>query len=175
MATRGRRPLARGRGRRPGGTWSRTVSVALSTTAAASKTLLTSFSLSTAGIGETVRRTRGRVWFGSDQSSTTEAYSGAFGLVVVNDIALAAGAASIPGPNTDRDDDGWFVWEGVANETILKDATGIQQPALSMIEFDSKGMRRIEEGFSVAMMFENASASTGIVSMISLSLYSTRH
>ena len=74
-------------------------------------------------------------------------------MVVVNDLALAAGAASIPGPFTDASDDGWFVHQ----------FTGGNRPAATAAEstiweFDSRAMRRVEEGFGIAVMYENASA-----------------
>ncbi len=76
------------------------------------KILLGVFVLSNVGIGETVRRTIGNIWVVSDQAAADEVQVGAFGCIVVTDLAAAAGAASIPGPFTDANDDGWFVWQG---------------------------------------------------------------
>ncbi len=89
------------------------------------------------------------------------------GFVVVNDLAIAAGAASLPGPHTDSSDDGWFVWQpfmqaGTGNSAGMKLG--------ERYEFDSKAMRRIEEGFSVAVMVENSHATFGLEVLIGFAL-----
>ncbi len=118
-----------------------------------SKVLIGGISLSNPGIGETVRRTRGWMSMISDQSAAVEVVTGAWGMVVVTDLAFAAGAASIPGPVTDASDDGWFVWEAFIGEMgVASNST----PDNAGRVFDSKAMRRVEEGFTVAIMVENA-------------------
>ncbi len=74
-----------------------------------SKILLGSFSLSNPNIDETILRTVGVLSIRSDQIAAPEEQVGAFGMIKVTDLAIAAGAASIPGPVTDIGDDGWFV------------------------------------------------------------------
>ena len=91
--------------------WARLVTPVYGTVAAASKVLIGSFTLAGVNAGVTVRRTRGEYSIISDQTGADEDQLGAWGMVVVNDIAVAAGVASLPGPVTDLDDDGWFVWE----------------------------------------------------------------
>ncbi len=145
------------------------------TVAAATKVVMASATLSNPGIGETVRRTRGRLWVGSDQQVATEDYVGAFGIIVVSDLALAAGAASIPGPVTDRNDDGWLVWESTANRFQLGSNIGFESNKMQMIEFDSRAMRKVEEGFGLAFMFENASPADGCIVTIGVSQYATRN
>ncbi len=144
--------------------------------AASAKVLLASFSLSNPGIGETIRRTRGVFLVMSDQTTNTELQIGAFGMIVVNDLALAAGAASIPGPETDANDDGWFVWEPflqVGEPAVGQGASGAE--AWPGYRFDSKAMRRVEEGFSIAVMIENSSSSHGFEALTSISLLSSMH
>ena len=119
---------------------------------ALTKVLISTIVLSNPGIGETIRRVRGFVAVNA-VASAAGSRLGALGMVVVSDIALAAGVASIPGPVTERGDDGWFVWQ----------ATGGARPAATGTEstiwpFDSKAMRRVEEGFGIAIVFENANA-----------------
>ena len=133
--------------------------------AAGTKALLGGFSLSNPGIGETVRRTRGIVQLASDQMTTLETQAGALGLVVVTDIAFAAGAASIPGPVTEASDDGWFVWVPMTQRMEIA-----ANPGNQIYDFDSKAMRRVEEGFTVAVMVENATASFGMRVSLAISM-----
>ncbi len=121
---------------------------------AASKLLLSTITLDNPGINETIRRTRGVFGIESDQNSALEFNLGAMGMVVVSETAIAAGVASIPGPVTDASDDGWFVWEPFTQET--QGVTGGSKS--TGYTFDSKAMRRIEEGFAVAVVVENAHA-----------------
>jgi len=144
--------------RRDSGTnWGRTIVPAV-TIAAGTKVLLATIVLSNVGIGEVVRRTRGQVLVISDQASVAEQQNGAFGMVVVTDLAAAAGAASIPGPVTDANDDGWFVWVPTLQITggTIGGAPSVGVPQWPHL-YDSKAMRRVEEGFVIAVMFETLS------------------
>ena len=137
--------------------WSALVgTTANSTVAAATKVIIGAFTLDNPGISETVMRTRGRIYISSDQSAAEESQIGALGMAVVTDNAHAAGAASLPGPVTDAGDDGWFLWmpiiqSGAADITAAQVGLGY--------DFDSKAMRRVEQGYRVVVMIENASAS----------------
>ena len=163
---RSRFPGARG-GRAPT-SWARSVEAATVSVAAATKVHLGTVSLSNPGISETVRRTRGLLSVWSDQSAGVEQQLGAFGLLVATDIAIAAGAASLPGPAADASDDGWFVW------VPFSMSSSATQPIISVgFDFDSKAMRRIEEGYSAAIMVENASAAFAFDMAWSLSLFSS--
>ena len=71
---------------------------------------------------------------------------------MVTDRAVAAGAASIPGPFTDGGDDGWFVHEGIT-QTELSGVSPISSQVI-----DSKAMRKVEDGGEIAIMVENAAA-----------------
>ncbi len=163
----------RGRAKRPGGTWARAVilpqSIPVST-----KVLVATFVLSNSGIGETIRRTLGNCFVVSDQSAASEVQAGSFGMIVANDLAVAAGAASIPGPFTDADDDGWFVWQGWSQQSIIPASGGSFQEG-KVYQFDSRAMRRAEEGFAIALMVENASSTNVMQFGINLSLYATRN
>ncbi len=157
---------------RPATDWARIV-IANTTMGAATKTLLGTLTLSNPGIGETVRRTRGRFHVVSDQGSVTEQQNGAIGLIVVNEVALAAGAASIPGPVTDASDDGWFVWEGFTQITQLTVGVANAAGTMSLLyEFDSKAMRKVADGFGIAIMAETLSQGAEIG--IALSLLGSR-
>jgi len=163
------------RGRQKAGTnWSRTVNATLVTVAAGTKVLLTTFSLDNPGIMETVRRTRGRFMLSAD-TAATEPRLGAFGLVVVNDVAKALGVTGIPGPVTDADDDDWFVWEpfGVMAAT-LEGASSTTSMGPNIFEFDSKAMRKVADGRGIAVMVENASGTTGLKFWFALSILGSR-
>ena len=151
--------------------WARTT-FRNSVVAAGTKVLVASFVLSNAGINEVVRRTRGRFLFTSDQAAIFEGSVAAFGMIVVNDLALAAGVASIPGPITDANDDGWFVWESMP--MLQGNTDGSSSSAVGVgganygVEFDSKAMRRVEEGFGIAVVAEVASVTVELTMGISL-------
>ena len=163
-----RRAPSRGRGARPGGTWART-RFQQAGIAAGTKLFLGQFALSNPGIGETIRRTIGHINFASDQVAAAEGPDAAFGMIVVSAAAAAIGITAIPGPITDSSDDGWFVWQ--AMDTFQ----GADSNKMStLFPFDSRAMRRIEEGFVVAMMVETG-VGFGSISTVSVSLYATRH
>ncbi len=152
---RARGGVIRPQRQRSGTNWFR-LAVADTAVAAGAKVLVASGVLSNAGINETIRRTRGRFMWSSDQGTAYESSVPAFGIIVVNDLALAAGAASIPGPITDLSDDGWFVWEGAPGlyGVTSQGAATNNSTQYGAVEFDSKAMRKIPEGFGVAFMVE---------------------
>ncbi len=159
------------RGRRSAGTWGRAIDLLPVTTAV--RAVQASFSLTTAGIAETLRRVRGWVSVESDQQGTTEAYLGAMGIAVVSDTALATGITALPGPFTDLNDDIWLFWIGLGGAIIVDSAVGTRNDPQWFHQIDNKAMRRIEVGQSVVVMVENAQ-STGITFRTALSLYATR-
>ena len=143
--------------RRPSNkTWAGASAAGFSSIGVSTKVLIGSFTLSNPGIDETILRTVGRFAVSSDQTAATEGALGAFGMIVVTDLALAAGAASIPGPVTDASDDGWFLYVPIAQENLLATAVGIIRSV--NYDFDSKAKRKVEDGRAVALMVENASA-----------------
>jgi len=155
-------------GRRAPTTWSRvqteagSIVVPLST-----KVLLSTFTLNNVGIGETVRRTIGWLYVQADVGGAVERQAGAFGLVVVSDAAALVGVTAIPGPVTDKDDDGWFVYQSFG---VTNNSTAVTTSNTPLWPFESKAMRRIQEGFSVAVMVENASGTHGLAIDFGLSM-----
>ncbi len=162
-----------GRSRRPGGTWARLIVTPVAIPVS-SKVVLAFGTLSNPGIGETIRRSLGNIHIVSDQNAASERQSGAYGMIVINDLAAAAGAASIPGPVTDNDDDGWFVWQGFSQLMVIP-ASGGSALEGKVYPFDSRAMRRIEEGFQFAMMVENFSSVHVFEIGVTMSLYATRN
>ncbi len=169
-----RRPSTfRGSRQRPGGGWSRFT--AGSTVAAAStKALVGAFNLSNVDIGETTRRTIGEIWTFSDQAATTETFTGAFGLIVATSAAITAGAASLPGPVTERSDNGWLVWQGFQGGIQFATSVGFQSNVGKYYAIDSRAMRKVQEGYGIAVMMETTSSSDGVTLNTNLSMYSTR-
>ena len=156
MANRvARRPAFRA-AKRPT-SWTRSVAVAHTTVAAATKVLIGTLTLDNPGIGVTVRRTRGQVMVLSDTTAAIENQTGAFGMVVATDLALAAGVASLPGPVTNASDDGWFVWVPFFNRGSSNTSSFLS----FNVPFDSKAMRRVVPGYGIGLVVENASAAQG--------------
>ncbi len=148
------------RGQRPNNSWFGVISSEYVDVAAATKQLLGSLVPSNAGIDETVLRLIGNVSVMSDQAANLERQIGSIGLIVVSNQAVAAGAASIPGPSTDIEDDGWFAHMQFAQLTNRDtDAVGI---ASLTYDFSSKGRRVVQEGESIAIMAENIHATNAL-------------
>ncbi len=125
------------------------------------KILLSTLGLSNPGIDETVLRNVGIISIVTDQVVAGEQQIGAFGMVKVSTIAATAGAASIPGPITDASADGWFTYVPFAQEFQFISAVGVAFNAATQYQFDSKAKRRVNTGFALAMMVENAHATHG--------------
>ncbi len=122
--------------------------------AAGTKQLLATFTLS-GEFEETILRSRIRFSIKADTVSETQV--GAFGLMVVTDIAAAVGATAIPGPATDAGDDSWFV-----HQPIVQFAdTGTTGENAMNYDVDSKAMRKVPQGKVVVVMVENPQVTTG--------------
>ena len=90
----------------------------------------------------------------STQAAADAEIVGAFGIAIVSDQAAAAGAASIPGPWSNADWDGWFVWEGFAMSLQFSDATGVFLDSVQSV-IDSKAMRRVGDNDTIVAMCES--------------------
>jgi len=83
---------------------------------------------------------------------------GAVGFCVVTDLAIAAGAGSIPGPITNQDWDGWFVHRFFFVNYEVETVVGTLMLGAT-VEFDSKAQRKIlDQAYGVAVMVENSGA-----------------
>ncbi len=138
------------------------------TVAASTKVLLGFFFLGT-GFEETVTRVRGILSVQSDQATGSEEQRGAFGLIRVTDRARVAGAASIPGPATDGDDDGWQTWMPIVQTSVLDVGTGVQG---NLYHIDSKAQRIIRQGQELAIMVENIGTLNGMQVQLGLRVLS---
>ena len=128
------------RAKTPNRDWAINGSTASVVIPAASKVLLGSFSPSVGSIDETILRTVGQIAIGSDQQAATEFQIGSFGMIVVTDVALAAGAASIPGPFTDGGDH-WFVHQMITQRYAFLSAVGVDPREMQLYTFDSSAKR----------------------------------
>ncbi len=163
----------RGRSARPGGGWAR-IRTSATNAGGGVKTLVSSLALSNPDIDETLRRVIGELWHFSDQAAATETYTGAFGIIVVNDVALAAGAASIPGPITDQNDNGWLFWAALMGGFQFGTGVGFESAPGVHMQIESRAMRRVREGFGLALMMESSGGSAGFSLQLGLSFYATR-
>lgn len=109
----------------------------------------------------TIVRTRGFVFFRSDQQAASENPSGSYGVIVVKQQASTIGITAIPTPVTDDTSD-WFAFQAMAARLTFSDATGIQTPAGIYFPIDSKAMRKVDVGDDVVEVLENSALVGGI-------------
>jgi len=127
-----------------------------STTLASTNAVALTASLTAAGLALrpfTITRTRGIMHVRSDQTGALESYGAFMGMCVVSDQASAIGVTAVPTPDTDQDSDAWFVHEMVAGSFGF--ITGIGALELGQTHYyDSKAMRKVEDGFDVVQTME---------------------
>ncbi len=110
----------------------------------------------------TIIRTRGVLHLSTDQIAASESYYAAYGMAVVSDQALAVGVSAVPTPLTEADSDLWFVYEPMTSRMLFGDATGLGGGDGVMVRFDSKAMRKVEDGQDIATV-EEASSNSGLL------------
>ena len=103
----------------------------------------------------TVVRVRGLWHVESDQSAASETYSVAFGAAVVTDQAAAIGVTAVPTPSIDAGSDSWLLYERIMGTFEFGDATGFQTAGGVQKEFDSRAMRKVEDGSQLVFVIEN--------------------
>jgi len=111
----------------------------------------------------TIVRVRGHLAAGSDQSANTEPWLVSLGLCVVSDQAMAIGVTAVPTPQLDAGSDLWFVYETLAGRFVVSSAVGLLESMVNWKDFDSRAMRKVEEGQDLAAVVESGSISTGVV------------
>jgi len=110
----------------------------------------------------TVVRTRGLFSIHPTAYTADLVAIGAVGFAMVTDEAFTAGAASIPGPWTEQEWDGWFVWFPFAFRFELLDGTGAMMPGSLQIPFDSKAQRKFDQGMTIVVMVETQQAGAAV-------------
>jgi len=103
----------------------------------------------------TIVRVRGVLQCQSDQVIASESYGVGIGMAVVSDQAVAIGVTAVPTPVTDRGSDLWLLYESLFARFNFADGTGLIDPMGRFIQFDSKAMRKVEEGQDVIITQEN--------------------
>jgi len=110
----------------------------------------------------TVIRTRGFWHISSDQEIADEEQSVAMGLAVVSEQATAIGVTAVPTPFTDAGSDLWFMYELLATRFLLGTAVGFSGDFGLGSTFDSKAMRKVEDGQDLAYVIESGPQSQGV-------------
>ena len=90
-----------------------------------------------------------------------EFQSGALGLAVVSDEAVAVGVTAVPTPVTEIASDLWY-----AHQVYFADAVSLTDLTVGggRYRIDSKAMRKVEDGQDIAIVAENAAAFGQIIS-----------
>ncbi len=110
----------------------------------------------------TVVRTRGLVGMRSDQVIASENQQLSYGHCVVSDQAVAIGVTAIPTPDTDQISDLWYVYEMLVNRFTFVSGVGVDNQSFTTRYFDSKAMRKVEEGQDLISVVESGGNSSGI-------------
>ena len=108
----------------------------------------------------TIVRTRGVWQTGSDQLAASELYETSLGMCVVSDQALAIGITAVPTPEEDRESDLWFVYETRLGQFDFISLIGFESQ-MDQTPFESKAMRKVEDGQDVILVVQNSSTSAG--------------
>ncbi len=133
------------------------------TNVGATPVLLASFTAATLEdiIPCTVVRVRGLFHVKSDQLVTPEQWLGAIAVLIVSESARAAGVGSINTPFTEGVADQFFVYEFYAGN---QEGTAAGEPQAAGLNFpiESKAMRKIVDGDSIAIVAENSTNTAGV-------------
>jgi len=113
----------------------------------------------------TVVRARGFFHVRSDQGANTEFYHAVLGMQVVTAQAVTAGITAVPTPDTERDSDTWFVFEELGGEVQVNTSVGFNDPGGQWVKFDSRAMRKVDEGQDVIVVKETSSISLGAIAV----------
>ena len=130
--------------------------------ASGAKVLIESFSPEASNMTRpTIVRSRGAVSHRFAAVTADVAYVGSIGWGIVSEDAFAAGVASIPGPESDPDWSGWYVWRSFAETFEFNDATGGLYTSRT-IEIDSKAMRKMGTNERLVVVAESQSGAFSI-------------
>jgi len=110
----------------------------------------------------TVVRTRGFWSVRSDATGASESLQVAEGHAVVSDQASAIGITAVPTPFTDQGSDLWYVYELMMLTHELTTDVG-KLLADARATFDSRAMRKVEEGQDLVVVQEASPLSLGAV------------
>ncbi len=142
--------------------WASGVAVTSNLTAAGQASNLTL--LSSVGLALrpfTVVRSRGIIQISSDQLIATEFVDAGYGHAVVSEQASAIGVTAMPTPTTDSGSDLWLVYERMFLEFAFITAAGFDARGGRILRFDSKAMRKVQDGEQLVTVVEAGSLSNG--------------
>ncbi len=105
----------------------------------------------------TIVRTRGTWAVRSDQTGASENFDAALGMCVVSDQASAIGVTAVPTPFTDLGSDLWFLHQMMFNRFEFISGVGVEPLSNWIGNYDSKAMRKVEQGQDIAVVLENSS------------------
>ena len=108
----------------------------------------------------TVVRTRGTWQVISDNSTVAESYQVQLGHAVVSDQASAIGITAVSTPATDSGSDLWYVFETQMGSLEVTTDVGRYIKERS-VNFDSKAMRKVEDGEDLITVLETSAISLG--------------
>ena len=115
----------------------------------------------------TIIRTRGVLHLRSDQRIASEDYSAIYGNCVVSDQAVAIGVTAVPTPVTENDSDLWYVNEPICGALSFGSDIGVMIDGTRMDRtFDSKAMRKVEDGQDSISVMETSGGSSGAVALV---------
>ncbi len=100
----------------------------------------------------TVVRTRGFIYCETDQTAAAERQAVNVGMAVVSDQASAIGVTAIPTPTTDSGSDLWWLYVSLMTSQL---AGAIDSQVGIGLEYDSKAMRKVEDGEDVVLVAES--------------------
>ncbi len=110
----------------------------------------------------TVVRSRIHLNIQSDQLAASEDQVGAFGIAVVSDQAVGIGISAVPTPVTDLGSDLWLAHQYMTASTGFLSAVGFEAQFTTNYEFDSKAMRKVEDGSDLIFVKERGTLGDGI-------------
>ena len=152
---RSRSPRMVGAGKRRATEWFPSANVTNSQ-ALATSSFLFDQSLTAAELAKrpfTVTRTVGSIWVRADSEVLGKEPFGAIGFMVVSDKAVATGVTALPDPITQEGSDEWFVYQAIA----ANGSAGEGAPYYEY-KFDSRAMRKVQDGEDIIVMVANASS-----------------
>ena len=142
--------------------WFAGLSTSVNLPAVSSASLLTNLNAAALSLRPfTIIRSRGWVAWNSDQTAASESQVLHYGAIVVSDQAEAIGITAVPTPAADNGSS-WFVYESGAFRLGLISAVGFDPQFSTMLKFDSKAMRKVEEGQTMITVAEADALSSGL-------------
>ncbi len=144
--------------------WAATAVIEVTEGAAATATLLSTFGAGILALRPfTIMRTRGTMYLETDTPTASEQQAIHYGHAVVSDQATAIGVTAVPTPGTDAGSDLWFVYEVLMSAWNFT-TDGTAQRGIGK-DFDSRAMRKVEDGSDAVSVFETAQAgsSAGVI------------